>query len=75
RRRRCCAASWRARAAGIAECLTGVVLGSAQEVWGEVHGQTSDTLHGWRCGSGPGRSLYPAGAAARPRCCARPWPG
>ncbi|MDW6058146.1 hypothetical protein SAZ11_08590 [Streptomyces sp. FXJ1.4098] len=40
-----------ARAAGIAERLTGVVvLGSAQgrvlEVWGEVHGETSGTLHG-----------------------------
>ncbi|WP_329020286.1 hypothetical protein [Streptomyces sp. NBC_01601] len=40
----------RARAAGIAERLTGIALGSAQEraleVWGEVYGQTSGTLHG-----------------------------
>lgn len=40
----------RARAAGIAERLMGIALGSAQEraldVWGEVYGQTSGTLHG-----------------------------
>ncbi|MFJ3182343.1 hypothetical protein ACIPJN_28680 [Streptomyces sp. NPDC086796] len=40
----------RARAAGIAVRLMGVALGSAQEraldVWGEVYGKTSGTLHG-----------------------------
>ncbi|MER8120662.1 hypothetical protein [Streptomyces sp. NPDC094031] len=40
----------RARAAGIAGRLMGVVLGSAQERaldgWGEVYGRTSGTLHG-----------------------------
>ncbi|WP_331730248.1 hypothetical protein [Streptomyces sp. NBC_01174] len=40
----------RGRAAGIAERLMGVRLGAAQEealdVWGEVYGKTSGTLHG-----------------------------
>ncbi|MEV6680723.1 hypothetical protein AB0N09_28235 [Streptomyces erythrochromogenes] len=40
----------RARAAGIAERLMGVVLGSAQEraldVWGDVYAKASGTLHG-----------------------------
>ncbi|MFJ4700472.1 hypothetical protein ACIP5N_22165 [Streptomyces sp. NPDC088768] len=50
----------RARAAGIAEHLMGVRLGTAQQealgVWGEVYGKTSGTLHGG--------SANPAGAAA-----------
>ncbi|WP_331746178.1 hypothetical protein OG923_34600 (plasmid) [Streptomyces halstedii] len=53
----------RARAAGIAVRLMGVELGGAQEraleVWGEVYGKTSGTLHG--------AGADPAPAAARPR--------
>ncbi|MDX3695024.1 hypothetical protein PV726_32740 [Streptomyces europaeiscabiei] len=52
----------RARAAGIAERLMGVVLGSAQEraldVWGEVYGKTSGTLHGGAADPERAAALY-----------------
>lgn len=52
----------RARAAGIAERLMGVVLGSAQEraldVWGEVYGKTSGTLHGGAADPDRAAALY-----------------
>lgn len=52
----------RTRAAGIAERLMGVVLGSAQEraldVWGEVYGKTSGTLHGNAADPARAASLY-----------------
>jgi hypothetical protein len=52
----------RARAVGIAERLMGVVLGSAQEraldVWGEVYGKTSGTLHGNAADPARAASLY-----------------
>ncbi|MFE7485166.1 hypothetical protein [Streptomyces sp. NPDC057552] len=60
----------RARAAGIAVRLMGVELGGAQEraldVWGEVYGKTSGTLHG--AGADPARAAALYGevlAAAR----------
>ncbi|MFJ4700463.1 hypothetical protein ACIP5N_22210 [Streptomyces sp. NPDC088768] len=60
----------RARAAGIAVRLMGVELGGAQEraleVWGEVYGKTSGTLHG--AGADPARAAVLYGevlAAAR----------
>ncbi|MEV0598485.1 hypothetical protein AB0I82_04155 [Streptomyces sp. NPDC050315] len=52
----------RGRAASIAERLMGVKLGTAQhtalEVWGEVYGQTSSTLHGAVAEAGRAASLY-----------------
>ncbi|MFE6274090.1 hypothetical protein ACFVQ9_35475 [Streptomyces goshikiensis] len=50
------------RAASIAERLMGVRLGAAQEealeVWGEVYGKTSNTLHGKAADAGRPARLY-----------------
>ncbi|MFD3422109.1 hypothetical protein [Streptomyces decoyicus] len=52
----------RGRAAGIAERLMGVKLGAAQEtaldVWGEVYGKASGTLHGAAAETGRPARLY-----------------
>ncbi|MEO3978967.1 hypothetical protein [Streptomyces sp. CAU 1734] len=52
----------RARAAGIAVRLMGVELGGAQEraldVWGDVYGKTSGTLHGAGADPARGAALY-----------------
>ncbi|WP_406073088.1 hypothetical protein [Streptomyces virginiae] len=56
------------RAVGIAEHLMGVQLGAAQEealdVWGEVYGKTSDTLHGKAADADRPARLYAAVVAA-----------